>query len=221
MMFQGSPELESKGRNGLLWIGGYCLLPLICVVLAVLFLNGCASVQRTPPFELWDDMKRQEKFLPQTETNLFSDERSSRRPVDNTVARGHMTEDTPFYTGMEGDQYVGKMPVPVTMDLLQNGQKKFNIYCTPCHDREGMGVGIVPQHAANWQPSNLMEDRVVQFADGDLFNVITNGRRSMPAYRFQVVVEDRWAIIAYLRVLQRAKRNTIEDVPAEVRANLQ
>jgi hypothetical protein len=211
---------QTTPQNGLLWIGGYCLLPLICVVLAALLLNGCSSVQRDPPFQLWPDMKHQEKFLPQTETVLFSDHRTSRRPPENTIARGHMTEDTALYTGMEGDQYVGKNPVPITMDLLKLGQNKFNIYCTPCHDREGMGVGIVPQHAPTWQPSNLMEQRVVEFADGDIFNVITNGRRSMPSYRFQVGVQDRWAIIAYLRVLQRAKRNPIDSVPPEMRADL-
>jgi mono/diheme cytochrome c family protein len=71
-----------------------------------------------------------------------------------------------------------------------------------------------------WQPSNLTEDRVVQFADGDIFNVITNGRRTMPAYKYQISVEDRWTIIAYLRVLQRAAHGTINDVPEEQKAEL-
>ncbi len=211
---------REEAQSPLLWIGGYCLLPLICVVLAALLLNGCASVQRTPPLEVWDDMKRQEKFLPQTESDLFADQRASRRPPEGAIARGHLTDDTPYYTGMENGMYLGKNPVPVTMALLKQGQTKFNIYCTPCHDREGMGVGIVPQHVPTWQPSNLMEDRVVQFADGDIFNVITNGRRTMPSYRFQIETADRWAIISYVRALQRAHHSTINEVPADLRADL-
>ena len=79
---------------------------------------------------------------------------------------------------------------------------------------------MVPQRTPSWQPANLTEDRVVQFADGDIFTVITNGRRSMPAYRFQISVEDRWAIISYVRVLQRASLGSINDVPAEQRSEL-
>jgi mono/diheme cytochrome c family protein len=121
---------------------------------------------------------------------------------------------------MEGAMYAGKNPLPVTMDLLKKGQAKFGTYCTPCHDREGTGQGIVPTRVPTWQPSNLTEDRVVQFADGDIFNVITNGRRTMPAYKYQISVEDRWTIIAYLRVLQRAAHGTINDVPEEQKAEL-
>jgi mono/diheme cytochrome c family protein len=98
---------------------------------------------------------------------------------------------------------------------------KFNTYCQPCHDKTGSGQGIVPTRVATWQPSNLTEDRVVQFADGDIFNVITNGRRSMPPYRFQIAVEDRWAIIAYVRALQRAAHGTKAEVPADRAAELQ
>jgi hypothetical protein len=211
---------KNHERTGLLWIGGYCALPLAAILVALLLLSGCSSVQRTPPFQLWPDMKIQEKFMPQRESAVFSDQRASRRPPEGAIARGQLTEDTPFYTGMEGEVYVGKNPVPVTMALLQQGQTKFNIYCTPCHDREGYGHGIVPEHIPTWQPSNLMEDRVVQFADGDIFNVISNGRRSMPSYRFQVLVEDRWAIVAYVRALQRAHHSTADDVPPETKAEL-
>ena len=117
--------------------------------------------------------------------------------------------------------YVGKSPVPLTPELLHEGQTKFNTYCTPCHDRTGSGQGIVPTRVPTWQPSNLTEDRVVQFADGDIFNVITNGRRTMPAYRFQITVEDRWAIIAYVRALQRAAHaHRQADVPADQRGGV-
>jgi mono/diheme cytochrome c family protein len=122
---------------------------------------------------------------------------------------------------MDGEMYVGKSPVPLTPALLKQGQMKFNTYCQPCHDKTGSWQGIVPTRVATWQPSNLTEDRVVQFADGDIFNVITNGRRSMPPYRFQIAVEDRWAIIAYVRALQRAAHGTKAEVPADRAAELQ
>ena len=212
---------QNQEPQALWWIGGYCALPLAAILLALLFLSGCSGIQRTPPLEVWDDMKRQGKFMPQQESSLFADMRTSRVPPEGSIARGHLTEDTPFYTGMEGETYIGKNPVPVTMDLLKQGQTRFNVYCTPCHDREGYGKGIVPQHVPTWQPSNLMEDRVVQFADGDIFNVISNGRRTMPAYKYQIVVADRWAIVAYVRALQRAHHSTAEDVPQDMKAELQ
>jgi mono/diheme cytochrome c family protein len=221
MKFYRIQDSGFRIQNALAWIGGYCALPLACVVIALLFLSGCSSVQRQPPIQVWDDMKFQEKFKPQMENEIFADRRDSRVPPDDTVARGHMTEDTAYYTGMDGDLYAGKNPVPVTMDLLKKGQAKFGTYCTPCHDRTGSGQGIVPLHVPSWQPSNLMEDRVVQFADGEIFNVITNGRRTMPPYKYQISVEDRWAIISYLRVLQRAAHASVNDVPADHRTDLQ
>ncbi len=208
-------------QNPLAWVSAYCALPLIAIIAALAFLSGCSNVQRNPPLEVWDDMKRQGKFKPQWENDLFADHRDSRVPPAGTVARGHLNEDPVYYTGMTGDMYVGKSPVPVTMDLLKKGQAKFNTYCSPCHDRTGTGQGIVPIHVPSWQPSNLMEDRVVQFADGEIFTVISEGRRTMPAYKYQVSVEDRWAIIAYLRALQRAAHGSMSDVPEDQKAALE
>jgi len=210
-------------QNFFLRIGGYCLLPLVAVLLAALLLTGCSSIQRDPPIQVWDDMKLQPKFHPQGENELpfLSYGRDARRPPEGTVAQGHMMEQTAYFTGMDGDLYVGKSPVTLTAAVLHQGQTKFNVYCQPCHDKTGSGVGIVPTRVPTWQPSNLTEDRVVQFADGDIFNVITNGRRSMPAYRFQIAIEDRWAIIAYVRALQRAAHATKADVPADHTAELQ
>src|SRR5258707_680650 len=120
-------------QNPLLWLGGYCALPLACIVVALLFLSACSDVQRVPPIEVWDDMKRQGKFKPQMENDLFADHRDSRVPPTGVVARGHLNEDTVYYTGMVGEMYVGKNPVPITMDLIKKGQAKFGTYCTPCH----------------------------------------------------------------------------------------
>ncbi|HSP69215.1 MAG TPA: cytochrome c [Bryobacteraceae bacterium] len=194
---------------------------VIMVILAALALAGCSSVQRDPPIQVWPDMRFQKKFKPQRSTSLFSDNRESRRPPEGTVARGHMLEENPLNTGMEGKLYVGKSPVPVTEALLTEGHWRFNTYCSPCHDETGLGKGMVPKRFPAWQPQNLMEDRIVQMADGDIFNVITYGRRTMPPYGAQNRPEDRWAIIAYVRVLQRAAHGTINDVPAELRSGVE
>jgi len=184
-------------------------------------LRAAAGGDRDPPVEVWDDMKRQGKFKPQWENDLFADHRDSRVPPAGTVARGHLGEDQIYNTGFTGDMYVGKSPVPVTMEGLKKGQAKFNTYCSPCHDRTGTGQGIVPLHVPSWQPANLTEDRVVQFADGEIFDVISNGRRTMQPYKYQISVEDRWAIISYLRVLQRAAHGSMSDVPESEKAALE
>ena len=196
------------------------LLALLTIAAAIL-LSACSSIQRDPPIIVWWDMKRQAKFRTEGETGLFADGRNTRYPPEDTVAQGYLFDETAYNTGMEGPMYVGKSPVPVTADLLHQGQMRFGTYCSPCHDLAGTGHGIVPAHAPQWQPANLTEDRVVQLADGDIFNVITNGRRTMPPYKYQVVTSDRWAIIAYLRVLQRAANSTVADVPADQRGQLQ
>src|SRR5450755_978757 len=138
------------------------LKPII-LALSVLTLAGCSGVQRDPPVQVWDDMKHQPKFHPQGENEvsaLAADHRDARRPPEGTIARGAASDQSAFNTGMDGDMYVGKSPVPLTPALLHQGQMRFNTYCQPCHDKTGSGVGIVPTRVPTWQPSNLTEDRV-------------------------------------------------------------
>ncbi len=182
------------------------------LILAVIALAGCAGPQRVPPLEVWPDMDRQEKYKAQTMSPLFNDGRSNRRPIEGTVAIGQLKEDSVLNTGVQNGMWVGKGPVAITPELVRRGQQRFNIYCTPCHDRTGQGKGIVPKKAI-WIPTNLMEDRVQTMADGEIFSVISEGRRSMPSYRYQIPEQDRWAIIAYVRALQRSTRGTVADVP--------
>jgi mono/diheme cytochrome c family protein len=191
----------------------------IAFSLGVLLLAGCAGPQRSGPIEVWPDMDRQEKYKAQTESALFSDGRSNRRPVEGTVAVGHLKEDTVYTTGVENGQWIGKSPVAVSGDLLKRGQQRYNIYCSPCHDRTGQGQGIVPKKAT-WIPTNLMEERVAAMPDGEIYSVISHGRRSMPGYKYQVVEADRWAIVAYVRALQRSSLGTVEDVPSNLRSEL-
>ena len=188
---------------------------------ATVLLVGCESLpSRQPPIEVWWDMKRQERGKPQSPSLFFADGRASRMPVPGTVARGHLNDDDLYVTGMVSPtMYLGKNPEKIDAALLKRGQDRFNIYCSPCHGQTGAGNGIVAVKAAGtWIPSNLQEDRVKGLADGEIYQVITNGRRSMPAYRFQIVEHDRWAIVAYLRALQRTTSGTLEDVPQDMRA---
>ncbi|MEP6963656.1 MAG: cytochrome c, partial [Acidobacteriota bacterium] len=159
------------------------LISIAALALSALAFTGCSGPQRTPPIQVWPDMRLQARFEAQATSGLFVDGRASRRRPDGVVARGHLLEDTPFNTGMQADGlYVGKNPVTITPAVLAEGEWRFNTYCVPCHDKTGTGMGMVPQRWTAWHPANLTEDRLVQAADGDLFNVITYGRRTMPPY---------------------------------------
>lgn len=196
------------------------MMPRITVLIAAIFtLVGCAGPQRTPPLEVWPDMDRQEKYKEQSASPLFSDGRSNRPPVEGTVAIGYLKEDTLFHTGVQNGQWIGKSPVEVTPDLLRRGQQQFNIYCAPCHDRTGQGSGIVPKKAI-WIPTNLMEDRIKDMPDGEIFSVISDGRRTMHGYKYQIVEQDRWAVVSYVRALQRSTVGTVADVPPTLRSEL-
>lgn len=189
--------------------------------LAAIGLTACAGqTTRSTSIEIWPDMRRQDKSKPQTESRFFDDHRASRIPVPGTIARGFLKEDDAYFTGVVAGQYVGRNPETINADLLKLGQIKYNTYCSPCHSRIANGKGIVALKEATWQPTNLHEDRVKAMVDGEIFSILTQGRRSMPSYRFQIVEKDRWAIISYLRALQRTTSGTLADVPQELRADL-
>jgi mono/diheme cytochrome c family protein len=193
---------------------------LLLVVLFSLFSTACSNfTSRNPPVWVWWDMKQQAKYKPQSESLFFGDARASRRPPLHTVAQETYRPDEPYSTGVDGGKYVAKNPEPITPKLLARGQAKFNIYCAPCHDRTGSGRGVVPAKAT-WVPGNMHDDRIVNFVDGEIFHVISNGRRTMPGYRFQVSEQDRWAIVSYVRALQRSWRGGVADVPAEMQTRL-
>ena len=192
----------------------------LLLVPAALLLTGCANFpSKNPPVWFWYDMRIQEKYKAQAVSPFFADGRASRRPVEGTIPVGYLKEDTPYNTGEEEGKYLARNPEALTPELLARGQERFNIYCSPCHDRTGSGRGIVAARTT-WIPGNLHDDRIVGMVDGELFHVITNGRRSMPGYRFQVPEKDRWAIIAYVRALQRSWLGNVSDVPAELQNRL-
>jgi mono/diheme cytochrome c family protein len=191
----------------------------LAVALGLLMLVGCGVTTSQPPVEVFSDMRRQPKYKALGASPFFSDGRASRPPVPGTVAAGRLIGDEAFETGIAGKMYVGRNPLPIDAALLARGRERFDIYCSICHDRAGDGKGIVPVRTA-WLAVNLHDERILQMTDGELFNVATYGRRTMPAYRFQIPPADRWAIVAYVRALQRAGQGAIEDVPSEVRGQV-
>jgi mono/diheme cytochrome c family protein len=193
------------------------LVPTLCLLAVIL--SGCSGPQRVPPIEVWPDMKRDGKFKAQMETTLFTDGRASRRPVAGTIARGNDRDDA-YATGISGDTYIGQNPLPIDADTLALGQARFNTYCSPCHSRVGDGKGIVALRTPSWQPANLHDPRILNQSDGEIFNTVSYGRRSMPGYRFQMTDHDRWAIVAYLRALQRTTNGAMDDVPRELQSEL-
>lgn len=193
---------------------------LICV-LTVSVLGFRGSMSRKPPLEFFDDMDRQLKLRPQAEFGFSTDNRSSRMPVAGTIARGSHYEDTPLITGRIPGTTNGVevIPVPVTSKLMRRGQERYQISCLPCHGALADGNGITKKYGMA-VVANLHDPRIVKLPDGEIFSVITSGRGLMGAYGANIVPEDRWAIIAYLRALQRSRLASIDDVPAEMQSML-
>jgi len=195
----------------------------LALTVAFLLLAACGpgAGKDTPPLWIMQDMKIQEKYKPQQESPLFGNRLSSRKPVEGTLAREAYVEDEGYHTGIVNGQYVGKNPVELNSAVLIHGQKKFNIYCAPCHDRTASGGGIVGKRAgAAFQPADLHKPETRQKNDGELYSVASEGRRTMMGYRNQISNYDRWAVVAYLRALQRAKAGSVEDIPESLRAEV-
>lgn len=186
---------------------------------ALVCLSGCfrEMPSEKPPIHLNPDMDKQPKYKAQSESEFFADRSAMRQPVPGTVPADQIDEDPAFFTGIDqqGDT-VAHSPLPVTMLSLERGRERFNIYCSPCHGRVGDGQGIMVSRGYVPPPS-FHDDRIRVLSDGHIFDVITNGIRNMPAYRHQIPPEDRWAIVNYLRALQRSQHATMEDIPVERR----
>ncbi len=197
---------------------------LTFIALAVVLLVGCRGMQSDdPPIHPNLNMDFQERFDPQEFNPFFADGRSMRPPVPGTVARGMLREDVAFYQGRSpGGDYVADLPVPVTRALLERGQERYDIFCAVCHGQAGYGQGIIMTGGYGYTPAPSYHDaRLIEVSDGYLYDVITNGVRNMPGYAQQIPVADRWAIVAYVRALQRSQRASEADLPPSVRANIE
>lgn len=173
-----------------------------------------------PPIHMNPNMDSQEKYEAQEESRFFEDGSAMRPPVAGTVARGELRENDAYYRGKNKDgSLITKMPVEITMELLQRGRERYNIYCAPCHDQTGSGKGIVVKKGF-LPPPSMHLDRLRESPDGHFYDVISNGIRNMPSYKHQIPVADRWAIVSYVRALQRAQNAGSKDVPEELREGL-
>lgn len=158
------------------------------------------------------DMHNQPKYRPLRATTFFPDGSSARPLVEGTVPRGALNENQAFHTGKNGTTPIAELPIAVSEQVLNRGQERYNIFCTPCHDGTGTGRGMVVQRGYR-QPPSFHDERLRTAPAGYLFDVMTNGFGAMPDYKVQISTEDRWAIVAYIRALQLSQRATAADVP--------
>jgi mono/diheme cytochrome c family protein len=166
------------------------------------------------------DMHDQPRYKPLAKSDFFPDDRSARPLLEDTVARGHLRDDSLLYTGKVGGSFVDLFPFPVDAKELGRGKERFEIYCSPCHGRVGLGDGMIVRRGYR-QPPSFHVDRLRNAPAGYLFDVISNGFGSMADYAAQVSVEDRWRIVAYVRALQLSQHATLGDVPPEKLVDLQ
>jgi mono/diheme cytochrome c family protein len=204
----------------------------ICVLATVALLGFRGTHFRKPPLYIFPDMERQPKLRPQTANAFFPDGLSSRLPVPGTIPRSrpihvgkklvYAWEDSPVTTGkITGTtNFVETNPLPITDQLLQRGEQVFNINCAACHSRLGDGNGVPKRINAMPVVANLHDKRIVELADGELFNTVSFGKGLMQGYAANIGIQDRWAAIAYLRALQLSQLGALDDVPESLRGTL-
>jgi mono/diheme cytochrome c family protein len=186
------------------------------VLTSLLALTGCARgcTSSRPPIHVNPSMDDQPKVLAQTASTFFYDGSSMRQPVPGTVAIGGLREDAALFTGKDAaGQFVAKIPVPVNDALVERGRQRYTIYCQPCHDAKGDGKGILFQRG-NVPTASFHQEKILNYPDGQIFDVITNGVGLMPGYKWPIPPSDRWAIIAYVRELERKRLASATDAPA-------
>jgi mono/diheme cytochrome c family protein len=182
-------------------VGALALASIVC-------LSGCARgcTSSRPPIHPNPSMDDQPKVRPQAASGFFFNGASMREPVPGTVPVGGLKEDTAFFTGRGADgQFVAAIPRPVDEALVERGRQRYTIYCQPCHDARGDGRGILFQRG-NVPTATFHDPKIVNYPDGQIFDVITNGQGLMGGYRWPIPPADRWAIIAHVRQLQRERQ---------------
>ena len=165
------------------------------------------------------DMQDQPKYRPFRGSTFFGDERSARPLVAGTVARGQLQEESLLAAAKSGTAFADALPMPVDAALLRRGQERYTIYCSPCHGWLGRGDGMVVRRGYR-QPSSFHVDRLRAQPAGYFFDAISHGFGAMPDYAAQIPVADRWAIVAYVRVLQLSQNVPASDLTPEARAQL-
>ena len=182
------------------------VLWLTCVAATLFMIAGCDHLHQ--------DMGNQPKNKPLSPSDFFADGRSVRMPVENTVSRSSMDNDQ-LMVSKDSTNF----PMPLNDALLERGQERFRIFCSPCHGIQGDGNGMIVMRGMK-RPPSYHQDRLRQAPNGYIYDVITNGFGQMYNYAAQVPPRDRWAIVAYVRALQLSRNAKVADLPAEVREKL-
>jgi mono/diheme cytochrome c family protein len=206
----------------------FALVPL---VIAAKARNSKSS---EPHIHIFPDMDFQPKYKSDQAMDLFADERENRGEIDGTVSRdpASLKADEAFYYGLDSGAWITGFPKQLDIDqrLMDRGKSRFNIYCTPCHGYDGQGMGAVPTRVARgggtWAVRDLTDSgkvpskAVITMPNGQLFNTISNGYSTMMGYAAQIPHRDRWAIVLYVRALERAHNAALDDVPTDQRGNI-
>lgn len=187
-------------------------LKISVLILSGLFMFSCRGhISEKPPIHPNPNMDFQNRFNAQEANPFFEDSMAMRAPIEGTIARGQLHQDDAFYKGLdENGELIEEIPVEVTRDFIYRGKERYDIYCSVCHGGTGDGRGIIMTGQYGYVPApSFHTENIRQMPDGHFFSAITNGIRNMPSYATQIKVEDRWAIVAYIRALQRS-----QNVPA-------
>ena len=220
----------------------YFFIAVILITVAIVSLAGFRGEKSPePPIQIFPDMKVQPRYDPQHTSTFFADGSAGRKPVSGTIPLGYtlpgsflqagaknstiqptgFANQPDYYnTGKIGDSYGDGFPVEVNEALIKRGQERFNINCAVCHGKAGLGNGVVSKFGIA-TIVNLQDDRIRTMPDGQIFSTLTNGKNTMGAYGPQIAVDDRWAIVAYVRALQKSQGMKLTDLSAEKQKELQ
>jgi mono/diheme cytochrome c family protein len=204
------------------------VVALLAVLPPLFIAKYRAETKSLPRIHPIQDMSFQEKYQPQASSPLFADGRAMRKPVAGTVSESGLEANEHLYRGLVDAKPAETFPMPVSMQMMLRGQERFSIFCATCHGLlgEGGNTGItsiraIKREEPKWVlPLSLHKPEVRAQPVGQYFATITNGVRTMPSYGAQIPMEDRWAIILYIRALQLSQNATIKDVPEDLREQL-
>ena len=220
-------EADPARKNMPKWIAAFVVastaFALIPFAIAAKARNSFSS---EPHYHIFPDMDFQPKFKADTASDMFADGRANRGEIQGTIAKGWLKSDRAFYEGIENDAWITAFPaqIEVTDAFIKRGQSRFNIYCSACHGYDARGNGAVPQRVAlgggAWLAADLTAPAKVTQPNGQLFNTISNGFNTMMGYSHQIPHADRWAIVSYLRALQRSQHAEQSDIPTDQQSSI-
>ncbi|HLR90409.1 MAG TPA: c-type cytochrome [Balneolaceae bacterium] len=191
------------------------LKPVTFILLASAFLLSCRGQStEKPPIRHHFNMVFQDRFNAQEENPFFDDNMAMRLPVEGTVARGNLRLESDIYEGVdENGEFVTEIPFELTRDFLYRGQDRYDVYCQVCHGGIGNGQGVIMTGGYGYVPApTFHRPESYNMPDGEFYSAITHGIRTMPSYASQINVEDRWAIVAYIRALQQSQNVPESDM---------